>query len=59
MNQQQMGVAQLHVRASELDTASMHTIYALVTLIATLRDVIDTLCDSARAANPSRKSQFG
>jgi hypothetical protein len=52
LNQQQMDVAPLHVRASELDTAAKHAIYALVTLIAALRDVIDTLCDSAWAANP-------
>lgn len=58
MNQQQMGVAQLHVRASELDTAAKHAIYALVTLIAALRDVIDSLCDSAWAANPSRKGSL-
>jgi hypothetical protein len=58
MNQQQMGVAQLHVRASELDTAAKHAIYALVTLIAALRDVIDSLCDSAWAANPSKKGSL-
>jgi len=58
MNQQQMGVAQLHVRASELDTAAKHAIYALVTLIATLRDVIDSLCDSAWAANPPEKASL-
>lgn len=55
MNQQQLGVAQLHVRASELDTAAKHAIFALVTLIAALRDVIDTLCDRAWAANHSGK----
>lgn len=52
LNQQPMDVAPLHVRASELDTAAKHAIYALVTLIAALRDVIDSLCDSAGAANP-------
>lgn len=46
LNQQLMGVAPLHVRASELDTAAKHAIYALVTLIAALREVIDSLCDS-------------
>lgn len=58
MNQQQMGVAQLHVQASELDTAAKHTIYALVTLIAALRELIDSLCDSAWAANPPGKASL-
>lgn len=52
LNQQPMDVAPLHVRASELDTAAKHAIYALVTLIAALRDVLDTLCRSAWAADP-------
>lgn len=56
LNQQPMDVAPLHVRASELDTAAKHAIYALVTLIAALREVIDALCDSAWTANPSDKS---
>lgn len=58
MNQQQMDVALLHVRASELDTAAKHAIYALVTLIAALRDVIDSLCDSAWTANPPGKASL-
>lgn len=57
LNQQRMGVAPLHVRASELDTAANYAIYALVTLIAALRDVIDALCDSAWAVN--RAAQAG
>lgn len=52
LNQQQMDVAPLHVRASELDTAAKHAIYALVTLIAALREVLDNLSGSAWAANP-------
>lgn len=56
LNQQPMDVAPLHVRASELDTAAKYAIYALVTLIAALREVIDALCDSAWAANPPGSS---
>jgi len=56
LNQQPMDVAPLHVRASELDTAAKYAIYALVTLIAALREVIDALCDSAWTANPPGKS---
>lgn len=56
LNQQQMDVAPLHVRASELDTAAKYAIYALVTLIAALRDVIDSLCNEAWAINPTGKS---
>jgi hypothetical protein len=51
LNQQQMDVAQLHVRASELDNAAKHAIYSLMTLIAALREVLDNLCGSAWAAN--------
>lgn len=53
MNQQQMGVSRLFARASELDSAARHAIYALVTLIAALREVIDSLCDSAWKASPA------
>lgn len=52
MDQQQMDVAPMSTRVSELDAAAKHAIYALVTLIEALRDVIGSLCDSARAANP-------
>ena len=51
LNQQPMDVVPLHVRASELDTAAKHAIYALVILIAALREVIDVLCGTTRAAN--------
>ncbi len=56
LNQQLRGVASLHVRASELDTAAKHAVYALVTLIAALREVIDSLCDSAWKASPAGRS---
>lgn len=56
LNQQLMGVASLHVRASELDTAAKHAVYALVTLISALREVIDSLCNSAWQANPAGRS---
>lgn len=56
LNQQPMDVAPLHVRASELDTAAKHAIYALVTMIAALREVIDSLCGSAWTANPPGNS---
>ena len=50
-HQQRMDVAPLHVRAAELDTTAKYAIYALVTLIAALPDVIDSLCGSACAVN--------
>lgn len=56
MNQQQMDVARLFTRASELDSAARHAIYALVTLIAALREVIDSLCDSAWKASHAGRS---
>lgn len=56
LNQQPMGVAPMHVRASELDTAAKHAVYALVTLIAALREVLDSLCGSAWTANPPGNS---
>lgn len=56
LNHQRMDVAPLHVRASEPDTAAKYTIYALVTLIVALRDVIDSLCGSAWAVNPAAQS---
>lgn len=56
LNQQLMGVALLHVRAFELDAAAKHAVYALVTLIAALREVIDSLCDSAWKASPAGRS---
>ena len=56
LNQQRMDVVPLHVRASELDTAAKYAIYALVTLIAALRDVIGSLCDSAWAVNRTAQS---
>lgn len=52
LDQQPMDVGRLHVRAAELDIAAKHAVYALVTLIAALREVIDSLCGAAWAANP-------
>ena len=52
LNQQPMDVVPLHVRASELDTTAKHAIYAVVSLIAALREVIDALCGAAWSANP-------
>lgn len=52
MDQRQMDVDRLFTRASELDAVAKHAIFALVTLIAALRDVIGSLCDGAWAANP-------
>lgn len=56
LNQQPMEVVPLHIRASELETAAKYAIYALVTLISALRDVIDPLCDRAWAAMPTGTS---
>lgn len=56
LNQQLMDIAPLHVRISELDTAARYAIYALVTLIAALREVLGSLCGSARTANPPGNS---
>jgi hypothetical protein len=56
MNQQQMSVARLFSRTSELDSAARHAIYALVMLIAALREVIDALCESAWKASPAGRS---
>jgi hypothetical protein len=53
LDQNHMDVAPLHVRASELDTAAKYAIYALITLIAALRDVLDSLSHSAWAINPT------
>ena len=50
MNQQQLDVGPLFARSSQLDSSSSHAIYALVTLIAALREVIDSVCSSARTA---------
>jgi hypothetical protein len=57
LDQRHMDVSPLHVRASELETAAKYAIYALVTLIAALRDVIDALCESAWVVN--RAAQAG
>jgi len=51
LDQQHMDVARLFTRASELDVAAKHAIFALVTLIAALSDVLDSVCVSAWVAN--------
>ncbi len=56
LNQQRMDVVPLHVRASELDTAAKYAIYALVKLIAALRDVMSSLCERAWAVNRAAQS---
>lgn len=56
LDQQRMDVAQMFTRASELDTAARHAIFALIELIAALREVIDSVCDSAWVANPPSPS---
>jgi hypothetical protein len=53
LNQNQIALVPLHIRASELDTAARYAIHALVTLIAALRDVLDSLCDRVRAVKRS------
>ena len=45
MDQQNMEVAGLHTRSSELETAARYAIHALVTLVAALRDVIESVCE--------------
>jgi len=52
LDQQPMDVEPLFTRASELDVASIHAIFALVTLISALRDVLGSVCGSAWQANP-------
>jgi hypothetical protein len=56
LDQQQMDVGEFHVRDSELEIAAKHAIYAMVALIAALRKVINTLCESAWTANPHGNS---
>ena len=46
MNQRNLGVADLHIRSSELETAARYAIYALVTLIAALREVIELVSEA-------------
>ncbi len=51
-------VTRLFTRASELDVASIHEIFALVTLISALRDVLGSVCGRAWEANPKVASGF-
>lgn len=52
LDQQPLDVAGLHTRDSELDVAAKHAIFALVTLISALRDVLGSVCGSAWKSNP-------
>jgi hypothetical protein len=52
LDQQPLDVAGLHTRDSELEVAAMHAIFALVTLISALRDVLGSVCGNAWKANP-------
>jgi len=45
-----LGVAELHVRASVLDTASKHAIFSLVVLIEQLREVLGSVTVAAHEA---------
>jgi hypothetical protein len=46
MDQRKMGVAALHTRSSELETAARYAIYVLVTLIAALRELIEPVSEA-------------
>ena len=52
LDQQPLDVAGLYTRDSELDVAAIHAIFALVTLISALRDVLGAVCRNAWKANP-------
>ncbi|TCD46880.1 hypothetical protein [Chlorobium sp. N1] len=56
MDQRSLDITSGFTRNHELDVAAKHAIYALVVLIAALRKVIDSLCDSAREASPNSNS---
>lgn len=52
LDQQPLDVAGLYTRDFELDIAAIHAIFALVTLISALRDVLGSVCGNAWKANP-------
>lgn len=56
LDQQPLDVAGSHTRASELDVAAKYAIFALITLISALYDVLEFVCRKARMANPQRPS---
>lgn len=56
LDQQHPDVARLFTRVSELDVAATHAIFALVTLISALRDVLGSVCGNAWEANPTGPS---
>lgn len=58
MDQQQIDVGRLYSRASELEVAAKYASYALVTMIAALREVLSTICCHAWTANPPGKSDL-
>lgn len=56
LNQQRPDIARLLTRASELEVAAKHAIFALVTLIAALSDVLGSVCEYAWKTNPPAPS---
>lgn len=52
MDQRKMGVAALHTRSSELEIAARYTIYVLVTLIAALRELIESVSEACWNVEP-------
>ena len=56
LNKQRPDVDGLHTRTSELDVAAKYAIFALITLIASLREVLDSAYRSTRMAKPSGQS---
>lgn len=56
LDQQHPDVARLFTRVSELDVAAIHAIFALVTLISALRDVLGSVCGNAWKVNPPAPS---
>lgn len=56
LDQQRPDIASLFTRVSELEVAAKHAIFALVTLIAALSDVLGSVCECAWKANPPAPS---
>ena len=56
LDQQHPDIACLFTRFSELEIAAKHAIFALVTLIAALSEVLGSVCESAWVANPPTSS---
>lgn len=51
LNQATLDVGGLFARVSELDTASKHAVFALVSLIEALREVLEQVTDAAQSVN--------